>query len=163
MDISKTLASYKDYDAGKHVQAISTPKTSESVRKIELTDEAFYWLKEIKRRQIECGIETDYIVATRTGKVANQRDLNMRIKTFCKAVGLEYKPTHTCRRTYASVLYDGGVPVSEIARDLGHKKITTTLNSYYKPRASKNITSQKNSIFLTTLDNTRKVAETRIN
>ncbi len=36
--------------------------------------------------------------------------------------------------------------MSEIARDLGHKKITTTLNSYYKPRATKNMMDKKNSV-----------------
>ena len=67
-----------------------------------------------------------------------------------KAKGQQYRqranPTHACRRSYTSVLYDGGVPVSEIARDLGHKKITTTLNSYYKPRATKNMMDKKNSV-----------------
>ena len=146
LTINKTLTSYRDYDEGVHVQAMSTPKTADSVRKIELTAEAIYWFKEIKRRQVESGILTNYVVSTRNGKIANQRDLNVRFQTFCKVAGVEYNPTHACRRSYTSVLYDGGVPVSEIARDLGHKKITTTLNSYYKPRATKNMMDKKNSV-----------------
>ena len=50
-----------------------------------------------------------------------------------------------------SVLLDGGVPVTEVARDLGHKKITTTMDSYYKPRAVAGITSQKSSVFAATV------------
>ena len=149
LNIDKTLSSYRDYDAGTHVQTLSTPKTADSVRRVHLTDEAVFWMKEIKRRQLECGIVSNYVTATRTGSRANQRDLNVRFEIFCRVAGVEYNPTHTCRRTYASVLYDGGVPVSEIAKDLGHKKTPTTMNAYYKPRAEKSIIDKKNSIFVT--------------
>lgn len=147
LTVSKTLTSYRDYEAGVHVQGMSTPKTEGSARVIRLTDEAVFWLNEIKRRQVEYGILTPYVVSSKTGKIANQRDLNMRFKIFCKAAGVDYNPTHACRRSYASVLIDGGIPVSEVARDLGHKKITTTMDSYYKPRAGAGITKQKSGIF----------------
>lgn len=160
LTINKTLTSYKNHETGIHTQALSTPKTPDSVRTIELTDEAVFWLKEIKRRQIESGIETTHICSSRNGLYANQRDLNVRFEVFCKANGIEYSPTHTARRTYASVLYDGGVPVSEIARDLGHKKITTTMNSYYKPRAMKNLTNQKNKVFVTAVTAGAKTLKT---
>lgn len=165
LTINKTLTSYRDYEAETHIQGISTPKTEDSARVIQLTDEAVFWLREIRRRQAECGILTKHIVSSRNGKIANQRDLNMRFQTFCRAAGVEYNPTHACRRSYASVLIDGGIPVSEVSRDLGHKKITTTMDSYYKPRAAAGITSKKSGIFAgtfrvttvttgTTLDNT---------
>lgn len=96
---------------------------------------------------MESGILTPFIVSTRNGKIANQRDLNMRFKAFCQAAGVEYNPTHAARRSYASVLIDGGIPVTEVARDLGHKKVTTTMDSYYKPRASAGITGKKSGVF----------------
>lgn len=151
LSITKNLTSYRDYEEGVHVQALSTPKTADSVRKIQLTDAAVWWLREIKRRQVECGILTNHIVSTRTGKIANQRDIDMRFKIFCKAAGVEYNPSHACRRSYASVLIDGGVPVAEVSRDLGHKKTTTTLNSYYKPRTSGTMTNRKNNVFVATI------------
>ena len=126
-------------------------------------------MNEIKRRQVECGILTPYVVSSKTGKIANQRDLNMRFKNFCKAAGVEYNPTHACRRSYASVLIDGGIPVSEVARDLGHKKITTTMDSYYKPRAGAGIIQQKSGIFaaatgarVTTVTTPEAVPQTRV-
>ncbi len=151
LSITKNLTSYRDYEEDVHVQALSTPKTADSVRKIQLTDAAVWWLREIRRRQVECGILTNHIVSTRTGKIANQRDVDMRFKIFCKAAGVEYNPSHACRRSYASVLIDGGVPVAEVSRDLGHKKTTTTLNSYYKPRTSGTMTSKKNNVFVTAI------------
>ena len=160
LTINKTLTSYRDYEADKHIQTLSTPKTPDSVRVLELTDEAVFWLKEVKRRQIERNIKTTHIVSSSSGHYANQRDLNVRFEVFCKANGLEYSPTHTARRTYASVLYDGGVPVSEIARDLGHKKITTTMNSYYKPQTSRTLTSQKNAVFVTAVTAGTKTLKT---
>ena len=151
LSINKTLTSYRDYEKKVHVQAMSTPKTADSVRKIKLTDAAIFWLKEIKRRQVECGILTKYVVSSRSGKIANQRDLNVRFQIFCKAAGVEYNPTHACRRSYTSVLLDGGVPVTEVSRDLGHKKVTTTLDSYYKPRTLTSATSQKSNVFSATV------------
>lgn len=147
LTISKTLTSYRDYEAGVHVQGTSTPKTADSARVIKLTDEAVFWLNEIKRRQVECGILTPYVVSSRNGKIANQRDLNVRFQIFCRAAGVAYNPTHACRRSYASVLIDGGVPVAEVSKDLGHKKITTTLDSYYKARTEAGAIAQKNNIF----------------
>ena len=75
----------------------------------------------------------------------------MRFKYFCRAAGVEYNPSHACRRSYASVLIDGGVPVAEVSRDLGHKKTTTTLNSYYKPRTSGTMTNKKNNVFVSAI------------
>lgn len=151
LTINKTVTDYKTYGEKnvRHVQAISTTKTAGSTRTIELTDEAIFWLQELKRRQIERGMDTPYMAGARSGRVMARNSVIQRFKFFCNVAGVDYKPSHTARRTYASILYDGGVPVSEIAADLGHKSTTTTLNAYYKRRKGNNNIRKKNNIFAT--------------
>lgn len=154
-NISKTYARYHDYESGKFVTECSSPKTPSSRRLLKMTDEALFWLHEIKKRQHEIGVISPYIAANRNGNVANQRDLNMRFKNFCEVIGIKYKPSHAGRRTYASIMAQNGIPLPDIAADLGHKNITTTQNCYNKRRtAQEKILRQKNAIMMTTLDNT---------
>ena len=149
LTINKTVTNYKTYGEQNvhHVQTISTTKTAGSTRTIELTDEAVFWLQELKRRQVERGMDTPYIAGARSGHIMSRNSIIQRFKYFCEIAGVDYKPSHTARRTYATMLYDGGVPVSEIAADLGHRSTTTTLNAYYKRRNTKSA-KKKNKIFV---------------
>lgn len=152
--ITSTYTSYKDYDTGEFIRGTSTPKTPSSRRTLELTDSALYWFKELKRRNQQLGIRSNHLIVTKKGTITNQRDLNVRIQVFCKAMGIKYKSTHAGRRTYASILLENNVPLPEVSADLGHKKNSTTLDTYYKGRSKKNtMTSRKNAIFLATVGN----------
>lgn len=161
LTINKTVTNYRTYGEQNvhHVQAISTTKTAGSTRTIELTDEAIFWLQELKRRQVERGMDTPYITGARSGRIMSRNSLVQRFRYFCEIAGVDYKPSHTARRTYATMLYDGGVPVSEIAADLGHKSTTTTLNAYYKRRNTKSA-KKKNKIFVEAVTAVTAAAET---
>lgn len=162
-NIEKTFARYHDYESGKFVTESCSPKTPSSRRKLQMTDEALFWLREIKRRQTEIGVNSRYIAANRNGKIANQRDLNLRFKNFCEVIGIKYKPSHAGRRTYASVMAQNGIPLPDIAADLGHKNITTTQNSYNKKRSNnEKMMLRKNQIMMTTLDNTPETLQNSI-
>lgn len=161
--ITSTYISYKDYKSGKFIAGSSTPKTPGSRRTLELTDAALYWFKELKKRNEEAGIKSNRIIVSRSGHTTNQRDLNVRFKVFCDAIGVQYKSTHAGRRTYASILLENNIPLPEVAADLGHKKNSTTLDTYYKGRSKKNeMFSKKNKIFLATACNTPAGLETRM-
>ena len=161
LTINKTVTNYRTYGEQNvhHVQAISTTKTAGSTRTIELTDEAVFWLQELKRRQVERGMDTPYIAGARSGRIMSRNSIIQRFKYFCEIAGVDYKPSHTARRTYATMLYDGGVPVSEIAADLGHRSTTTTLNAYYKRRNTNNA-KRKNKIFVEAVTAVTAAAET---
>ena len=153
--IESTYTSYKDYESGKFITGSSTPKTPDSRRTIELNDSALYWLKEMKRRNEQLGIRSNRIIVSKRGRVTNQRDLNIRFEVFCKAVGIPYKSTHAGRRTYASILLENNIPLPEVSADLGHKKNSTTLDTYYKGRSKRDTMAlKKNQIFLATSGNT---------
>ena len=53
--ITKTVIRYTEYDTGKKILTVDKTKTADGQRIIALTDEAIYWLKEIKRRNEELG------------------------------------------------------------------------------------------------------------
>lgn len=47
-----------------------------------------------------------------------------------KALGLRQRDAYQSRHTFASLALMGGVNVAYIAKQLGHAKVTTTLNAY---------------------------------
>lgn len=157
LSINKTAIRYTDYEANKKVVEISTTKTADSRRTIQLVDEAVFWIKEIKKRNLMLGLSITgdaRLVTTRTGGIVKSDVINENTRKLCEAVGLKYKSSHTCRRTYATVLIDGGVPLTDVSADLGHKSPTTTQSNYYKQREPENVVLQKkNHAFLATVGN----------
>lgn len=152
--ITKTVIRYTEYDTGKKILTVDKTKTADGQRVIVLTDEAIYWLKELKRRNEKLGRHSGQVVETSKGGYAKSDMIDGSAKRFCKLVGVDYHSSHTCRRTYATILIDNGVPLTEISADLGHKNISTTQNCYYKKRqSSDDILSQKNAIFRETVGN----------
>lgn len=163
LDISKTHTQYKDYETGEYICENSSPKTETSRRIIKLNIVALYWLKEIKRRALEKGIDSNFITVSRRNLLVDQSDLDNRFKVFCKVAGVKYKPSHSGRKTYTSIMLDGDLPVTDISADLGHKDITTTQNIYYKKRSNEDeMLSQKDAVVLATVGNRLVEAETRI-
>ena len=49
----------------------------------------------------------------------------------CDAVGISHKSPHKIRKTYGTMLIDGGVDESIIMEQMGHKDIMTTKKYYY--------------------------------
>lgn len=155
LTISKNRVSYHDPDTEEKKFEMHNAKSISSRRTLHLTDTALYWLKEIRRRSETAGVLNDFIVVGRNGRPMDQPHIDVRIKTFCEAIGITYRSSHACRRTYATTLIDGGIPISDVSRDLGHSSVITTQQHYYKLRVE-NIdrqTGQKNEIFLATVGN----------
>lgn len=150
--INKNYVDYKDIDLGERVERINRGKTVSSRRTIDLTDEAIFWLKEMKNRNEQIGLYSEHIVVSQKGNRLRRNYIDARIKCFCNAVGLPYKASHTGRRTYAISMHDAGILISEISADLGHSSILTTQAIYYKRRMPrKEVLSQKNAAFAATL------------
>lgn len=160
MKISKTVIRYTDYETKKKILKIGAPKTASSNRTIMLTDEAMFWLREIKKRNMQSGCnQTGRVVETSGGLIVKPDKVNNAIKRMCNRIGIEYRSSHTCRRTYATVLMENGIPTPEVSADLGHKNLSTTQNSYYKRRRNmEKQLEEKNQIFLSTAVHTLKQA-----
>lgn len=149
ISINKTMIRYTDYETGQKILTTDSPKNMSSRRVITLNDVAIFWLQEIQRRNIEAGIESDLIVSSRTGHLLKAGTIDNSLRKFCKKIGIGYRSCHAARRTYVSIALDSGkIPINVVSRDLGHKKISTTQDVYYKIRKSENeLLEQKNIVF----------------
>lgn len=97
---------------------ISTPKTKNSRRTIDLTDKSIELLKERQK-----GNNT-YIFS---------KNIRRKITVFTKkaSIDLGFKVTaHMLRHTHVSILAEIGVDVKSIMERLGHKDMNTTLGIY---------------------------------
>lgn len=136
LSVTKTLVRYTDYETEKKILTTDTTKSTSSRRVLQLNDAAMFWLYEMRSRSEQLGIESPLLVPSRHGRLVKQDAIDTCIKKFCGAIGMRYLSSHALRRTYASVLLDAHVPVSEVSHDLGHKNISTTQNIYYKRRSA---------------------------
>ena len=136
MYVSQQLAKESQYDedgerCGKKF-VLKRTKTNESTRVAILPDIAIQWLEELKRRQREYGIESEYFVTNSDGGLVDKTSFIRSFKTVCQKAGVEYRPTHKLRKTFVSSAINADIPVQEVAECVGHKNITMTLNTYYK-------------------------------
>ena len=91
---------------------------------------------EIKKRNSSLlNANSNRIAVTAKGGAVSPATIDIQMKNFCSVAGVRYMPSHANRKTYATMLIDSGLPVSEVAADLGHTDITTTQNIYYKRRS----------------------------
>lgn len=157
LSITKNLVEYKDPDTNEWILTINHVKTVSGRRTIDLTDEAIFWFKEVKQRCEDKGIKSEHVVVNRNGDYIKPCQMLENFKTFCMAKKIKYKASHSNRRTYATILMDSNVPISEVSADLGHSSISTTQKFYYKRRADREqLRSQKNAVFAATLRNNDK-------
>lgn len=147
--INKSVARYTNYETGKKILAVGSTKTFNSKRIISLTDEAIRWLYELRLRNFATGrTKSGRVLETEGGLIVKSDKINDTMKRMCAEIGIEYRSSHACRRTYASVLLEAGILLPEVSADLGHKNLSTTQNSYYKRRnhADEQL-KKKNAVF----------------
>lgn len=87
---------------------------------------------EQRRRTKQAGIESEYVIPANSGRMVKESNITSTFKAFCNNVGVEYKPSHTCRRSYVTNCLDKGMKLALVSRNVGHKNKSTTLNTYYK-------------------------------
>lgn len=61
---------------------------------------------------------------------------NRRLKAYCREIGIKERSSHKIRFTVASVLYENGLPLTELQRLLGHT--TTAMTLHYLRRITPN-------------------------
>lgn len=127
---------YERDDKGHKIRKtkkITSPKTDTSVRIVPLSDSVLYWIDELERRQSELKIKSEFVFTNRKGKhplKSNIYDMWAKVLNDAK---VEYRPCHKLRKTFITLSIDGGVEMADVAKMVGHKDITTTINTYYKP------------------------------
>ena len=107
---------------------ITTPKTSYSIRKTDMTDALIGVLQEHKRNQ---NALSSLVFSNSVGKILSiQNIFNRRFYPCLKKAGLRKIRFHDLRHTYVSLLLAKNVPIKYIQNQVGHSSITTTMNTY---------------------------------
>ena len=87
--------------------------------------------------------------------------INEALKYLCEKAQVTVYSSHAARKTFATMMIDGGLPLSVVSKILGHSEISTTQNVYYRPRTNASETVNKeNSIIVETTRNRLKQAAT---
>ncbi|MDY6029857.1 MAG: tyrosine-type recombinase/integrase [Acidaminococcaceae bacterium] len=106
------------------------PKTAAGVRKITIAPEV---IKVIRSTCSSSGCTlpfSRYVFHTRNGTPISPRNMERIWKALLKEAGVEYRNFHVLRHTMATQLLSNGVSIAEVAKRLGHSKISHTLNLY---------------------------------
>ena len=101
-------------------------------RIIPLTDNALAYIDRIIKtnKQYEL-INEDYLfVSPRNNKIFTEDAVSGQLKRACQKLGFPVRRPHKIRKTYASILYQNGVPVTIISKLLGHADEATTIRHY---------------------------------
>ena len=116
-------------DAARVDWEIKGTKTSK-VREIDLSDDAMAVLHRQKAFTFLAGEEVFHNPITNRPWPDEQVQRRRYWTPTLKAAGIRQRDAYQVRHTYASLLLTGGVNPAYIAKQLGHSKITTTLNVY---------------------------------
>lgn len=107
-----------------------------SDRVVMLVPKAMAILNEIRLRAV-CGLSDDGYVFVNDGERITARQVAYVLEKACNKLGIPVKSTHKIRKTVASRLSAGGVPVDSIRETLGHSNLQTTLGYIYNPLTEK--------------------------
>ena len=73
----------------------------------------------------------EYLFTDKEGRRITAHQLRRYLQKACKAAGIEYRPPHQMRKTFASILLASGVDEAIIKKEMRHTDISTT-RSYYQ-------------------------------
>lgn len=113
-------------------------KTDSSYRDITMPNILIEFLKELKGS----ALESDFVLLSRDGNMCNPRNVSMdftkklakfkdeKNKKINNYMPLPQISFHGLRHTHATILISNGENIKVVSERLGHKDITTTLNTY---------------------------------
>ena len=71
-----------------------------------------------------------YVMSTKSGKIINPRNVSRMLEGILVRCGIESTGLHTCRHTFASMLFRKGVDVKTVSELMGHANVSITYNIY---------------------------------
>lgn len=89
------------------------------------------------RFKMASGASEDDFIFIRDGERLHARQINYVLEKACKKLEIPVKRSHKIRKTVASLLHAGGVPLDSIREMLGHSNSNTTLGYIYDPLTEK--------------------------
>lgn len=102
------------------------PKTEAGCRYIILSESALTTLD----RAMQVRGDGEYLFSEGTHRITSNA-FRRKLERICHDVGVPYKPNHKIRKTFGTMLIDGGVDDAIVAEQMGHTDATTTRKFYY--------------------------------
>ncbi len=128
-----TVRIVRNYVATRQGDAFQKPKTKSSRRVVNIPDEITKLLQEVKAKS---NPENPWVVPVEK-QVKNTeylpvapRNFSRTYELWCKKAGIQNVKIHTLRHTYASFALAQNVHMKIVQAQLGHRDITTTINTY---------------------------------
>lgn len=111
-------------------QIITSTKTQAGARKIPLNKKALNALNMIKMQQEREHIQTNFVIATASGKMVVQNSFYYIFQKMQITLGIQPVPIHALRHTFASNLINANVDVKIVSQLLGHSSVKITYDTY---------------------------------
>lgn len=97
-------------------------KTVNGLRTIPLPEKVLQMLKKLPRNS--------ELIFNTSGKGIDHKRPQRRITKICKELGIPHRSFHSIRHSYATRLFELGVPIKTVQALMGHSDINTTMNVY---------------------------------
>lgn len=115
----------------------TTPKTKNSLRTIPVPQNIIKKLRAHKKEQNELILllqeeydNKNYVFCNKLGKPIEDKRPGRNLKTILTSIGIEPIKFHALRHTYATRLFEAGIPPKTVQHLMGHSDIETTMNIY---------------------------------
>lgn len=100
-------------------------------RKIPLTPKALEYIDRIRQINVLNGNQNKgFLFLTEDGTIITRDALDGQLRRGCAYAGIPVRSMHKIRKTYASTLYQRGVPITIVSKLLGHADESTTMKHY---------------------------------
>ena len=127
IQIRRHEAKIKDDSGHTTVVIKDFAKTEAGCRDIIIPAEA----KEVIDEILELNPNGEYLIENSHGTRIRGTTLTKHSDVLCKKLGLNHHSAHKIRKTYGTILLDGGVADSIVADQMGHKSVDMTRALYY--------------------------------
>ena len=108
---------------------INPPKTKSGRRLITVPQATITAMQEMRAKHSVESVD-ELIFVTATGTPFGPRNIQRVWRAIVKLSGVPYRNFHVLRHTHATDLLADGVPIVEVARRLGHARVSHTLELY---------------------------------
>lgn len=113
----------------EHVIVECDTKGEFGERLVDLTDDAIYILQLLYDFYESENMDSEWLFINKKGRIHN-RAMDLRIRRYCRMIGINEKSLHKVRSTYISMLRASGMSFERIQELVGHKSVLTTVKHY---------------------------------
>lgn len=137
ISVDKQMTYMKDRSTNKYQNKITPPKTKSSIRIIPLPDFLLPYLKKLKIQELEkkMRLQNKYanlnlIFCAKLGGYLAFSSVRTSLNTILKTNKIKHFNIHALRHTYATRLFELGVPAKTVQVLMGHSDMSMTMNIY---------------------------------